>query len=64
MVVYKVAQLGAGWAVFRIDDRTLMHVDGPYRNRHRALARKRSFEFRDTTSHRETDPAGVPAFDE
>ncbi len=47
MVVYQIAQLGTGWAIFRIEGTRLEHVDGPYRSRRHALARKRSIQRRE-----------------
>jgi hypothetical protein len=64
MVLYKVAQLGLGWAVFRIDGKYLAHIDGPYRSRRHALARQRTLENRERGQLVVASSAGAPAFDD
>ena len=64
MVVYQVAQLGAGWAIFRIEGTRLEHVDGPYRSRRHALARKRLIQRRETRGAGLDISAGAPAYDD
>lgn len=57
MASYEVAQLGVGWAVFRVDTAKFGHVCGPYRSKRQALSelralRARVLETRETASRR------------
>ncbi len=47
MVVYKTAQLGTTWAVFRIEGTRFSRVAGPFRTRLAAQSRQRLLEERE-----------------
>ena len=64
MVVYKIAQLGTGWAVFRIQGRRFAHVEGPYPSRNQAITRQHALEQREAVASRAGETSCAPVFDD
>lgn len=59
MASYEVAQLGVGWAVFRVDTAKFGHVCGPYRSKRQAMSELRALRARVLETRRETLTRGI-----